>query len=95
MNYLLQIESNVDVCLDESDNLDVSFVPMDRDALPLGGQVQLSDMSYVEIKKYIASQIKFYHKRQVNYNSIKVFYNNVELSKGIVLDSLINIQALP
>ena len=95
MNYLLEIESYVDVCLDESDNLDVSFVPMDRDAPSLGGYVGLSDMTYVEIKKYIASQIKFYHKRQVNYNSIKVFYNNVELSEGIVLDSLINIQALP
>ena len=95
MNYLLQIESDVDVCLDESDNVDVSFVPMDRDALPLGGYVQLSDMTYVDIKKYIASQIKFYHKRQVNCNTIKVFYNNIELSKGIVLDSLINIQALP
>lgn len=92
---MLEIESNVDVCLDKSDNLDVSFLPINRDALPLGGYVQLSDMTYVEIKKYIASQIKFYHKRQVDYNRIKVFFNNVQLSKGIVLDSLMNIQALP
>ena len=95
MKYDLRIESDVEVCLDQTDVLDVSFHPISENALPLGGHLQLYNMTYNQIKKYIASQIHFYHKntKKVDFEQIKVLYLNRELSSGDVLSSMINIEA--
>lgn len=95
MKYDLRIDSDVGVCLHETDILDVSFHPMCKNALPLGGHLQLFNMTYNQVKRYIASQIHFYHKhaKKVDFEQIKVLYLNRELSNGDVLNSMISIEA--
>lgn len=95
MEYNLVIEDNVDVCLNPHTQLNVSFQPRNKDTLPIGSELLIRHMKLAHLQKFIVADIKFFHKKIVEGEKVAVFYNNHPLRQGEVLQTLIDIDALP
>ena len=95
MEYNLVIETDVDVCIDTHASLEVSVRPKSKSAYPLGSQLVINTMNLAQLQKFIAADIKFFHKVNFESNLIAVFYKNHPLPQGSVLKSMIAIDALP
>ena len=95
MEYNLVIEDDVDMCVDPHTPLCVSFQPRNKDTLPIGSQLTIRHMNLAQVKKFIVADIKFFHKKHVDSQTLVVLYNNHLLPQGDVLQSLVDIDALP
>lgn len=94
MAYNLIIESEMDIALDPHNTCQISFQPRDK-ALALGSQIDcLPMMTLVHIQKIIASEIKFFHKKNMSWANIQVYYLDHKLGEGKVLESICGIDAI-
>ena len=94
MEYNLVID-DVDVCIDPRKKYTIRFSPRSTNAYPVGSEFMVSSLTDVQMKKCIASDIKFFHKVKVNPEIISVFYNAYKIGKGSVLHILAQIDAKP
>ena len=93
MEYDLIIESDVDITLDPRETYTISFKPRGN-APMLGSETQcLSMMTLLHIQKIIASEIKFFHKKNMDPTKIQVHYLGHKLDEGKVLESICRIDA--
>ena len=94
MEYNLVID-DVDVCIDPRNQYTIRFSPRSTNAYPVGSEFMISSMTDVQMKKFIASDINFFHKVKVDPETISVFYNEHKIGKGSVLPILAQIDAKP
>jgi hypothetical protein len=94
MEYNLVID-NVDVCILPGNTYTICFSPRSSNAYVVGSEYTVSSLTDVHMKKFIASDINFFHKVKINPETISVFYNNHKIGKGSVLHILAQIDAKP
>lgn len=94
MEYNLEID-DMEECLDPTMKYVIRFSPKSTNAYPVGTEYMISSLTDVQMKKFIASDIKFFHKVKINPETISVFYNGHKIGKGSVLHILAQIDAKP
>ena len=79
------------------DSVTIEMRPRNKETLPLGFQLEIDKdaITDVQLKRYIAADIKFFHKKQIVLNNIKIFYRDNQIGKGAVLNIMQQIDAMP
>lgn len=96
MQYDLVLDDYVDVALDRQATYNMSFKPRNSTTLHIGSETEcLSMMTLAHLQKIIASDIKFFHKKNMEFGNIDIYYQGYKLPTGKVIDNMCFIESLP
>lgn len=95
MEYNLELVDDIDMTISTQGKYNVQFNTR-GDAPPISTMLELIPVfTRLHLKKFIGAEIKFYHKKQVDVDTISIFYMEKQLGEGKVLTTMAHIEALP
>jgi hypothetical protein len=95
MSYNLRIISHVDITLNATESVMLTFLPKTTTDRPLGMDLEVPpDMTLGQLRKFVASDLRLYYPSlAIDHAAIRLFYQNTQVPEGKVVASLAHIDA--